>query len=214
MLALTFGSDAEARAAVARIRGIHDRVNGTLPEDAGALRAGAEYSAHDPALLAWVHLTLVDSVPRAYGRFVAPIGDDDVSRYAEESRWSAELIGARPEDLPPTAADVRSRLEQSLGSGALTITDTARTLARAVVNPPLRSMTGPLGRVHALAAVGDLPPAIRDAYGFRWTASDAGSLEAWSRRLQAYSRSAPAVVRRWGPARRAARRFGDAQQDR
>ena len=108
MLALTFGSDAEARAAVARIRGIHNRVNGALPDDAGALRAEPNTRRTDPALLAWVHLTLVDSVPRVYGRFVAPIGDDDVSRYAEESRWSAELIGARPEDVPPTAADVRA----------------------------------------------------------------------------------------------------------
>ncbi len=205
MLALTFGSDDDARAAVARIRGIHDRVHGTLGAAAGALPAGAAYSAHDPQLLAWVHLTLIDSVPRAYDRFVAPLGDEQVSRYAVESRWSAELIGARPADLPLTAAEVRVRMDGAVSSGELAITDTARTLARAVVYPPLRWATGPLGHVHALASLGDLPPALRDAYGFSWSASDARSLESWSRRLRKWSLAAPALVRRWGAARRAER---------
>ena len=48
MLALTFGSDDEARDAAARINAIHDRVHGHLPGTHGTHAAGARYSAHDP----------------------------------------------------------------------------------------------------------------------------------------------------------------------
>ena len=63
MLALTFGSDEEARAAASRINAIHDRVNGTLSAAAGGRPSGTPYSARDPELLCWVHATLVDSLP-------------------------------------------------------------------------------------------------------------------------------------------------------
>ena len=70
MLRLSFGTEREARAVVARINAIHDRVNGRLPEAAGAFPAGTPYSAHDPALLAWVHATLLDMNLRVYELFV------------------------------------------------------------------------------------------------------------------------------------------------
>ena len=46
----TYGGREEAEAAIARVRGIHDRVGGALPD-------GAPYAANDPSLLAWVHVT-------------------------------------------------------------------------------------------------------------------------------------------------------------
>jgi uncharacterized protein (DUF2236 family) len=203
MLALTFGTETAARATVARIRGIHDRVHGALPQAAGPHPTGAPYSAHDPLLLAWVHLTLVDSMPRAYTRFVGALDEPDVSAYAAESRWTAELIGARPDDLPLNAADVGIRMSAMLESGELAVTETARTLARSVVFPPLAWATGPFGRVHALAAIGDLPPEIRRAYGFAWSDADARALDRWSRRVRAWIGVAPAALRRWKLARRA-----------
>src|SRR5262249_44359694 len=73
MLALTFGSPEEAESVAKIINGIHDRVHGTLPVAAGSFPAGARYSAHDPALLAWVHATLVDSFLLTYELFVGPL---------------------------------------------------------------------------------------------------------------------------------------------
>ena len=57
MLALTFGTHEESTEAAAAINRIHDRVHGRLPQPAGAFASGFPYSAHDPALLAWVHVT-------------------------------------------------------------------------------------------------------------------------------------------------------------
>ena len=80
MLALTFGTPEESAAAAAGINRIHDRVHGRLPHPAGAFTSGSSYSAHDPALLAWVHVTLVDTFLLTYERFIGPLRealDDD-----------------------------------------------------------------------------------------------------------------------------------------
>src|SRR5579884_1162934 len=50
MLALTFGTDAEALRAARGINGLHDRVHGRLREATPAYPAGTPYDAHDPAL--------------------------------------------------------------------------------------------------------------------------------------------------------------------
>jgi uncharacterized protein (DUF2236 family) len=205
MLALTFGSTQQAGDMIRHIRGVHDRVHGTLPQPAGHWPGGAGYSAHDPSLLAWVNLTLVDSVPLVFDRFVAPLDETDVGRYAEQSRWSAELIGVHPDDVPRSAVDLRRRMTEVLESGTLSVTPRARALGRAVVGPPLGWMSGPVGQLHALAAIAWLPPALRDAYGFGWTREDDRRLAAWTRRMRAWSARAPVFVRRWGAARRADR---------
>jgi uncharacterized protein (DUF2236 family) len=75
MLRMTFSTPEAARDAVERIRSIHDRVHGHIESDAGRYRAGTDYSAHDPALLTWVLVTLLDSVPLAYADLIAPLSE-------------------------------------------------------------------------------------------------------------------------------------------
>src|SRR6476469_5902352 len=61
----TFGARADAEAAIARVRRIHDHVNGTLPD-------GTLYDANDPHLLAFVHLAGSAMFLAGYRRFVEP----------------------------------------------------------------------------------------------------------------------------------------------
>ncbi len=93
MLHLCFGTAPEALAVVARINAIHDRVHGHLPETTGIFPAGTPYSARDPALLAWVHATLLDMNLRVYELFVNPLPveekDRTVSRPARSRGTSA-----------------------------------------------------------------------------------------------------------------------------
>lgn len=58
----TFAASSTAEAAIAKVRRIHDRVEGTLPD-------GTPYSANDPDLLTWVHVAEVDSFLRAHLRY-------------------------------------------------------------------------------------------------------------------------------------------------
>src|SRR5690348_16107402 len=85
MLALTFGSPDDAAGAAARINAIHDRVHGRLDHAAGGRAPATAYSAHDPALLAWVHATLLDSFLGAYRLFVGPLSPAEADRYCLEA---------------------------------------------------------------------------------------------------------------------------------
>src|SRR6267142_1934243 len=92
MLALTFGTPEESAGAAAAINRIHDRVHGQLAEGAGPFASSARYSAHDPALLAWVHATLVDTFLITYERFVAPLTPAERDRYCREAGTARPLV--------------------------------------------------------------------------------------------------------------------------
>lgn len=76
MLSLTFGTPARRDEALARISAIHRTVHGALREAVGLFPAGTPYSAEEARLLAWVHVTLLESIPLAYERLVGPLSDD------------------------------------------------------------------------------------------------------------------------------------------
>ena len=96
MRQLTFGTDDEAAAVVRRILGVHDRVNGTLRERTGPHESGQRYSAHDPALLLWVHATLLDSHVRILEEILRPFTTQELDSYCREAAPFAVMLGARP----------------------------------------------------------------------------------------------------------------------
>jgi uncharacterized protein (DUF2236 family) len=98
----TFGTAADAEAAVAAVRRIHGRVRGTMPD-------GQPYSADDPHLLRWVHVAEVDSFLTAHQRYGAsPLDQAGRDRYLAQSATVAERLGAV--DVPLTEAELRAAL--------------------------------------------------------------------------------------------------------
>src|SRR4051812_8692295 len=85
MLGLSFGTPAERAEVITTIRSIHTRVNGTLQTDVGRYAAGTRYSAEDPALLLWVHATLVDTSIRLFDMLAGKLTDQDRDEYCRES---------------------------------------------------------------------------------------------------------------------------------
>jgi uncharacterized protein (DUF2236 family) len=86
----TYGGRDEAEAVIARVRSIHDRVCGTLPD-------GTPYAANDPALLAWVHVTAATSFLNAWRRYVEPgMSAADQDRYFAEMAQVGRALGAAP----------------------------------------------------------------------------------------------------------------------
>jgi uncharacterized protein (DUF2236 family) len=84
----TYGSEREAAALIARVRAIHDRVHGRLPD-------GTLYSANDPDLLTWVHVAGSSSFLAAYVRYRAPrMTGSDQDRYFAETAEVARALGA------------------------------------------------------------------------------------------------------------------------
>ena len=206
MLAMTFGTPEESAAAIATINRIHDRVHGQLAGAAGTFTTNARYSAHDPALLAWVHATLVDTFLMTYERFVAPLTQAERDSYCRAAGAKAPLLGIPPEMLPGTTAELTSYMSRMLASGNIVVTDTARTIAHEVLSLGLPGPARPLAAVARLPVVGLLPGHIREAYGFQWTRGQERTLSA----LAAATRHAlpllPPLLRYWPAARLAARR--------
>jgi uncharacterized protein (DUF2236 family) len=98
----TYGGREEAEAVIARVRGIHEHVHGTLPD-------GTPYAASDPALLAWVHVTEASSFLDAWIRYAQPAMPlEEQDRYFAEMAQIAEALGADP--IPRSRAEARRLL--------------------------------------------------------------------------------------------------------
>ena len=205
MLALTFGTDEEAAAVAGRINAIHDRVHGRLGAAVGDAPAGASYSAHDPALLTWVHATLLDSFLLTYRVFVGPLARAEADRYCTEASGIESRLQIPAGWLPRTEGDLREYLDEMLAFGAIEVTDAARDLAREVIAPPAPRLMKPLLWLAALPAVGLLPPSVRVAYGLPWDGRRERVLRAMAVAARSGLPLVPPVVRYWPAARRAAR---------
>jgi uncharacterized protein (DUF2236 family) len=99
----TYGGQAEAEAMIARVRGIHAGVRGTLPN-------GDAYSANDPSLLAWVHVTEATSFLDAWIRYAEPgMSAADQDRYFVEMARIASALGADP--IPRSRSEARDLIK-------------------------------------------------------------------------------------------------------
>jgi uncharacterized protein (DUF2236 family) len=152
----TFGGAEDAEAMIARVRAIHDRVLGTLPD-------GRPYAANDPALLAWVHVTEATSFIDAwirYGNPAMPQADQD--RYFVEMARVAQALGADP--IPRTRAEARALIETTRPQ--LTCDARTREVARLVLTQHARSRVAePFQALTMQAAVDLLPAWARRMHG-------------------------------------------------
>ena len=202
MRKLAFGDDQLVSRTIARINAIHDRVNGRLKTAAGGVEAGTPYTATDPALLLWVHATMLESVSLAYERFVAPLSA------AEKDAFCAEAVGVGhrlriPEHLlPRTRASLDDYMNGVRNSGQLEVTETARHLARGLLFPPLVDPTRPGAWLNRLVTLGLLPPDIRSAYGFRWSARRDRLLAFVAASMRVLLPLTPPLIRFWPEGRR------------
>src|SRR5262245_5679159 len=202
MLALTFGIEADYQRALEGIRAIHRRVNGVLPATAGRYAAGTRYSAEDPDLVLWVHATLLESVPLAYERLVAPITLQERDTYCAEAAPMAIALCAREADVPRTWNDTQRYLDRVRASHTLVVSDQARSLARSVLHPPGGWALGPAPLVNRIVTVGLLPPDLREQYGLQWTARHQRAFDAIVPILRGARHITPDVAALWPEARR------------
>jgi uncharacterized protein (DUF2236 family) len=103
----TYGERDAAEAAIAKVRGIHQRVNGTLSD-------GSVYHADDPHLLAWVHVAGAMMFLDGWRQYAEPrmsAGDQD--RYFAETAEVAHMLGADP--IPTTRVRAEALVQQYRG---------------------------------------------------------------------------------------------------
>jgi uncharacterized protein (DUF2236 family) len=195
MLSFTFGDVEQIVNTAAGINTIHDRVRSR------AGQAGRSYSAHDPELQRWVHATLLESIPLTYERFVGALTARERDQYCAEAAIMEPLLGMPAGWLPRDSQQLDAYMRDMLAGGHLVINDTSRALARAVLYPPRWYVAWPAFRAVQLLTIGSLPPSVREAYGFEWTAREARAMARWTAVLRTSVRLLPRVARQWPMAR-------------
>ena len=112
------------------------------------------------------------------------------------------LLGMPDGWLPRDSAQLDTYMRDMLAGGRLSVTDSSRALARAMLYPPHWQLAWPALRAMQLLTIGTLPPWIRDAYGFEWRPRDARALGRWTALLRTSRRLLPSFAREWPMARR------------
>lgn len=202
MLALTFGNDAEREHALERIRAIHRRVHGRLADDVGPFRAGTRYSAENPALILWVHATLLESVLTFFEAIVTPLSTAERTAYCVEAAPIAADLGAQKSDVPQSWQTLRAYLRRMYGSDQIVVGTQAKALAARILSPPFGLLGAPAASLSHVLTVGTLPVTIRRQYGFSWTLSDERALTILLTSLRRLRPILPDALARWRAARR------------
>ena len=168
-IALTsYGGREEAEAAIARVRAIHARVAGTLPD-------GTPYRADDPHLLAWVHVTEALCFLSGWIRYAEPrMTAADRDRYFAEMAQLGEALGADPVPRtqvethrmiaafrPELKADRRTREVAALVLGAPAPKASAQPLHKLTMQAAVDLLPDWARRMHGLPGPGPFAPFVR-----------------------------------------------------
>lgn len=131
------------------LRRIHHRVNGHTPD-------GRPYSAGDPELLEWVHITEYLAIAAANRRFAArPMNRAELDTYVAEVARVGTAVGVS--DPPRTWAELDAALRRHAPD--LAVGEQAATAVRYLESPPfLPAVARPPWRAVWAGALACLPP--------------------------------------------------------
>ncbi len=137
--AITFGSRAEADRLTARVRAMHRRVRGELPETVGIYPAGTPYRADDPELLMWILYTLIDSASLFYSVYVAGLRRCSAGRCGRTTRSSASCSGCARRRCPTrSTTSTRTGGRWSMATGSALGTGLVAGRGRSYSSPRFR----------------------------------------------------------------------------
>jgi uncharacterized protein (DUF2236 family) len=158
---VVFGSRHQAETTAAMIRRVHEHVT------------GVGYAATDPALLLWVHATLVDTALLVYTTLIGALGPAEEDEYYRQSALVAELLGCPRSRQPVDLAAFHTYVRDTICT--LEVTPEAIRAAGAVLHPrllahgiPVSWAAEPALALARFITVGTLPEPIRQQYGFGW----------------------------------------------
>ncbi|MDX6616894.1 MAG: hypothetical protein QOD60_1985 [Solirubrobacterales bacterium] len=191
-----FGSREEADGVLKMVDRMHQTVNGTIPEDAGRIKAGTPYSAFDAELMLWTIAVGADSARVFYEMLVGPLsGAERDALWSDYVRFG-ELFGMPREVAPSSHAEFSAYFNEQINRPEAHLTDEALKLGTAIMfQIPVPSSQRPAMALHNLIVLGSLPPRIRELYGLRWTPAQAVAFRAAVRALRSSRPLVPARLR-------------------
>jgi uncharacterized protein (DUF2236 family) len=156
-LITTYGPTKAADARIAMVTRMHQRVGGVTPE-------GQAYTALEPELMTWVHVTASWGFLNAYDRYVAPLSDAEKDRYFAEGGRLGRMFGApEPPDSVAGVAAWFDRMRPKLVPHEI-ITEFLQIVS---TTSPLGLAGRALQPLVVEAAIDLVPADIRDRLGLR-----------------------------------------------
>ena len=199
---MVYGGPRAAGETGRRIRSMHARIHGTLPD-------GRPYHALEPHAYAWVHATLAEAIVRAHATFGRPFALREREQFWREWRALGRLLGIGEDDLPASWERFDVYFEQMVDR-RLERTQAAAEVLAALARPAppaaaalLRGLWSlgrlPVGHLLRLATVGLLPARLRVRLGLRWSAARELELRAAAGTLRGMTPLMPPVLANIGP---------------
>ncbi|GAA1755270.1 oxygenase MpaB family protein [Agromyces humatus] len=187
--AVGFGDDDMVATAVRTVNARHAPVRGPADDDAPA------YSAFDADAQRWVASTLLAAALGLHERLHGPLDTETADVIVRNYRLFGSRLQATHEGWAESRAEFDAWWDERIA--VLQVGREARFVAHALLSgtsdlpfgsrallPPIRLITAAL-----------LPPAIRDAYGFRWTPRASRTADAWLRAIAIVWPRLPRLVR-------------------
>jgi uncharacterized protein (DUF2236 family) len=173
------GTREEADAALAKVRRLHEKVKGELPEAAGPFAAGTPYSAFDPELMLWTLAVIADSGREMYETLVRPLDPEERELLWQDYVRFGELFGLPASKAPASHVEFKAWFDGMLAGPDLQATEHGLEMA------PLLAFRQPVpAAARANVAFqnhlikGTLPARVRDIFGIRWSRAHESSFRA------------------------------------
>jgi hypothetical protein len=145
--ATTYGSKEMAMRSIHKVNAIHQHITG-LDE------FGRPYSATEPELLAWVHITETYSFLNGYQKYCQPkLNLAQQDQYFKEMKMLGEMMGAQ--NLPSTLSETQSAIESYLPD--LHYGARAQSIVKLLDDFPTSSLSKPLLKLISKAGFYNLP---------------------------------------------------------
>lgn len=194
---MVFGSLEQALAASRRLRRRHATVSGTTPTDVGPYLRRSSYRANDVAALRWIYATLVDTALLVHDMVLPALTNSERQRYYSENRLFAALFGIASADLPLDWTAFAAYTEAMWHSDTLTVSPTAREMARQLLFGAGGRLRTPLW-YRALTTL-MLPPRLRAPFGLPLDERERRIAERALERIRGLYPLLPARLRFVGP---------------
>ncbi len=167
VLAMNFGTLDKAVDSARRVHRVHERIVGTINENAGRYNDTSRYKANTESALFWVHATLLDTAVRVYEACVAKLSADEKEAYYQESYRFAALFGLSQDSMPNSWADFQRYMEETCESDELVVTEPAMEMRKFLLKSPTKSLQ-PLFSWLEIMSAGFMHPRFRKDFGFRY----------------------------------------------
>jgi uncharacterized protein (DUF2236 family) len=173
------GTREEADQALALVQRLHEKVEGTLSEVAGAHPTGTPYSAFDPELMLWTMAVIADSGRAMFETMVRPLSPSELEDLWQDYVRFGELFGLPSSEVPASYREFKAWWDGRLSSPDLQATQHGLEMAPLVafkqpVPAPARGNL--VAQNHIIK--GTLPPRVREIFGIPWSRAHETSFRA------------------------------------